>query len=206
MKTMKKLVAALLVLTMVLAVSGAAMASAKYDFGDYVKFVKNAYAYTAPRESKKTSGPEVIVSKGSIACVVDVEGDWVQLRLSHIDVIDSYVVVGWFKASTVKASAADDVTGDVLVRYSNGGNSYSKAIPGAVVYDDTSKDHVKAEAKVWMHYEPSLSNSYGKALHKGDKVKYRHLIGMDDRYVPFYGIRYSGKNLWVSCLYTKLVK
>ena len=68
------------------------------------------------------------------------------------------------------------------------------------------KNHVKADAKVWMHKTPSLSNSYGKALHKGDKVKYRHLLGMDTRGVVFYGIRYEGKCLWVSCQYTHLVK
>lgn len=203
---MKKIIAALLVLTMVLALTGTAMAGCKIKAGDYVKFTKNATAYTAPRDSKKTSDPETIVSKGSIAFVVETKGDWVHLRLSHFAVIDSYVVLGWFKSDAVKVSAPNKITGDVLVRYSNGGNGYSKAIPGEIYRDYIDKDHVQATAKVWLHKEPSLSKSYGKALKKDQKVRYRHLIGFDDRGVGFYGVRYEGKCLWVSSLYSKLVK
>ena len=71
---------------------------------------------------------------------------------------------------------------------------------------DDCKKHVKATSKVWMHKTPSLSNSYGKALKKDQKVKYRRAWSLDERLVPFYGVRYNGKCLWVSSLYTKLVK
>ncbi|MBQ6349265.1 MAG: hypothetical protein IJI71_17200 [Clostridia bacterium] len=199
---MKKLIAALLVLTMVLALTGSAMA-ASICVGDYVKFTKNSYGYDAPHSYKRTSDPEVIVHKGSIGEVVAKKNGYYKIRLT-LNTNDAL----WFKKGDVKLSKASPITGDVLVVFSNGGNGYSKPIPGSVVKDtiNTNKCHVKATAKVWMHYTPSLSNSYGKALHKDDKVKYRHVIGLDTRGVPFFGIRYSGKNLFVSSAYSKLVK
>ncbi len=178
---MKKLVAALLVLTMVLALTGSAMAGCKFSIHQYVKFNKNAYAYTEPKNSKKTNDPATIISKGSIGCVEGVSGDW--------------------------------------VRFSNGGVGLSKPLyrdaagnfvyfkdEGAYRISDNCYKHVKATAKVWLHYTPSLSNSYGKALVKDQKVKYRRAWSLDERLVPFYGVRYNGKCLWVSSLYTKLVK
>ena len=204
---MKKLVAALLVLTMVLALTGSAMA-ASICVGDYVKFTKNSYAYDAPHSDKRTSGPEVIVSKGSIGQVIAKKNGYYQIRLTPVQSNLTFKTA-WFKKGDVKLSKASAITGDVLVVFSNGGNGYSKPDTYFGIVKDTvntNKCHVKATAKVWMHYTPSLSNSYGKALHKDDKVKYRHVIGLDTRGVPFYGIRYSGKNLFVSSAYSKLVK
>ena len=203
---MKKLVAALLVLTMVLALTGSAFAES-ICVGDFVKFTKNSYAYTAPHADKRSSDPEVIISKLSIGQVIAKKNGYYQIRLTPVQ-SDLTFMAAWFKKGDVKLSKAAAATGDVLVRFSNGGNGFSKAIAGSIIPDiiNTNKCHVKATAKVWMHYTPSLSNSYGKALHKDDKVKYRHVIGMDTRGVPFYGIRYSGKNLFVSSAYSKLVK
>ncbi len=204
---MKKLIAALLVLTMVLALTGSAMA-ASICVHDYVKFTKNSYGYDAPHSYKRTSDPEVIVHKGSIGEVVAKKNGYYRIRLTPYTNADGSAYALWFKKGDVKLSKASAITGDVLVIFSNGGNGFSKPVAGSVVKDtiNTNKCHVKATAKVWMHYTPSLSNSYGKALHKDDKVKYRHVIGMDTRGVPFYGIRYSGKNLFVSSAYSKLVK
>ena len=200
---MKKLVAALLVLTMVLALTGSAMASS-ICVGDYVKFTKNSYAYNAPHSYKRTSDPEVIIRKNSVGEVVAKKNGYYRIRLTPY--VNGYAYALWFKKGDVKLSKP--VAGDVLVIFSNGGNGYSKPVAGSIVKDtiNTNKCHVKATAKVWMHYTPSLSNSYGKALHKDDKVKYRHVIGFDTRGVGFYGIRYSGKNLFVSSAYSKLVK
>ena len=210
---MKKIIAALLVLTMVLALTGSALAD-HLCAGDYVKFKKNAYAYSEPKSSKKIDDPYIIVSKGSYAKVIAKKGDYVFLQLTpgyySEDLGNTYEVESglwawgyWFKTSDL----SECKTEIILVRFSNGGNGKSK--PTGDIVEDTvnvCKDHVKADAKVWMHKTPSLSNSYGRALHKGDKVKYRHLLGTDTRGVVFYGIRYKGKCLWVSCLYTHLVK
>lgn len=226
MKNMKKLIAALLVLTMVLALTGSAMAGCKFKIHQYVKFTKNASAYTEPKDSKKTNDPETIVSKGSIGCVEGISGDWVLVRLSLYGIDGGNFICpdygtcwcGWFKSGDLKASKAAAVTGDVAVRFSNGGNGLSKPgfrdaqgfyfwkDEGETRISDNCYKHVKTTGKVWLHKTPSLSNSYGKALQKDQKVKYRRAYSFDDRGVRFYGVRYEGKCLWVSALYSKLVK
>ena len=211
MKSMKKIIAALLVLTMVLALSGTAMA-ASIKVGDYVKFTKNGYAYDAPKSYKKTSGPEVIVRKGSTALVVATKGDYACLQVTP----DTTVVFGveptyyWFKTDVLKV-ATKLVDQIIAVVFSNGGNGKSKPVfvtedAGVDQITPSYKKHVKATAKVWMHRTPSLSNSYGKALHKDDVVKYRRVYGADTRGMIFWGIRYNGKNLFVSGAYSKVVK
>lgn len=215
---MKKLIAALLVMTMVLALAGSAMAET-ICVGDYVKFTKNGYAYSEPKAYKKVSDPEVIVRKGSVAYVIAKKGDYVFLQLTpgylNEDLGNTYEVATglWAWGYWFKKDVLDTVKKDyhkyISVVFGNGGNGKSKPDTQFGIVKDTvntNKCHVKATAKVWMHYTPSLSNSYGKALHKDDKVKYRHVIGLDTRGIPFYGIRYSGKNLFVSSAYSKLVK
>ena len=213
MKTMKKLVAALLVLTMVLALTGAAFAetvSNKICVGEHVKFTKNTVAYTAPRDSKDT---DTIVRKGSIAYVVDTCGSkWVKLQLNYSDPSKT----GWFKTSNLKETnkflttvtfgGVEFGTVDIYVVYSNAGVGGSSVLFNNVKDTVNKCVQVKATSKVWMHYQPCLKKNYGRALHKGDKVKYRYLLGMDDRYVGFYGIRYKGKCLWVSSEYSRLIK
>jgi len=249
MKTMKKLVAALLVLTMVLALTGTAMAGCKFKKGTWVKFTKNAYAYDAAKDSKKTS---TIVRKGSFACVLDVKGGFAKIQLTpgySDDAVKSLGKLGntkvvvldddgeelyhytcwayWFKTSTIDTIKEDkhkyyDVT------FSNGGNGKSKPRyrddkGRIIIYKDAgqyptesngwtgtriSKDckkHVKVLGKTYLHYTPSLSNSYGKAVHKDDKLTYRRVYGYDSRYVLFYGVKYKGKCLFISEKYSKLV-
>jgi len=205
---MKKLVAALLVLTMVLALTGTAFAACKFQVGDSVKFIKNTVAYSAPRDSKDT---DTIVRKGSIAVVADTCGSkWVKLQLNYNDASKT----GWFKADDLKATkkvvtisfaGIPIVTTPIYVIYSNAGVGGSSVLFTNIVDDVTPCGRrVEAKAKVWMHYQPCLKKNYGRALHKGDRVKYRYMVGMDDRFVGFYGIRYKGKCLWVSSEYTKL--
>jgi len=111
---MKKLIAALLVLTMVLALTGTvAMADCKFKAGDYVKFIKNANIYDNHRDSKRTS---TIIRKGSTACVIDTYGsNWIKLRLDPFLLDTEFNVIawpegwnhpeskdGWFKVSDLK--------------------------------------------------------------------------------------------------------
>ena len=153
--------------------------------------------------------PEVIVSKGSVGQVIDKCNGYYLIRLTPI-LVDGTFYACWFKSGDVKLSKPLLGTVDgVIVRFSNGGNGFSKPIAGTIVKDDinTDKCHVKITGgKVWLHKTPSLSNSYGKALHKDDLVKYRHVYGFDTRAVVFYGIRYEGKCLFVSSLYSELAK
>ena len=216
MSKMKKLVAALLVLTMVLALAGSAMASCKIKLYDCVKFTKNTVAYNC-KGGKATS---TIVRKGSYALVKRVCNDWVELYLDPLDIN----VTRWFKTANLVVDnkgkkLADDTYFYIYVIYSQGGVGKSSQL---FVYDDEdptdefdyndvriSDDcykHVKATAKVWLHREASLKKNYGVALHKDDKVTYRRKWGIDTREIIFYGVKYKGKCLWVSSAYSKLVK
>ena len=218
---MKKLVAALLVLTMVLALTGSAFAES-ICVGDYVKFTKNGYAYSEPKSYKKVSDPEVIVRKGSTAYVVAKKGDYVFLQLTPgyltEDLGNTYEVATglyawgyWFKKGVLD-TVKKDYHKTIAVTFSNGGNGKSKTVAknipddGLTQLTDYCKKHVKATAKVWVHKTPSLSSSRGYALHKDDKVKYRRVYGMDTRGMIFWGIKYKGKCLYVSSAYSKVVK
>lgn len=142
------------------------------------------------------------------------------------DGVKWYYWACWVKEDALKATDKKEIN----VTFSNGGVGMSK--PVSQILDDTGSyadrtstytiaesvlagktrlspdcdKHVKAKAKVWMHKTPSLSNSYGQALHKGDKVTYRRKWALDSRMTIFYGIKYKGKCLWVSEKYTKIVK
>lgn len=218
---MKKLIAALLIMTMVLALAGSALAE-HICVDDYVKFTKNGYAYSEPKAYKKVSDPEVIVRKGSFAKVVAKKGDYVFLQLTPAyldeDLGNTYEVATglwawgyWFKTDVLDTIKKDS-NKYIAVVFGNGGNGKSKVVSqnipdaGETQINDSSKKHVKATAKVWMHYNASLSRSYGRALHKDDKVTYRRVYGFDTRGCIFWGIKYKGKCLYVSGAYSKVVK
>ena len=217
---MKKLVAALLALALVLALTGGAMAECGFKAEDCVEFTRNAPAYKNHRDSART---DTVVRKGSISVVKSTFGDkWVELYLAPYDENNT----GWFRAGdlkktrkTVEIRAGGTLwTSSVFICYANGGVGKSAtylgpwADSGRWISDSgyrISSDgyrHVKATAKVWLHREPSLKKSYGKALRKGDKVNYRRQWALDSRLVPFLAVRYEGKCLWVSMQCAKIVK
>ncbi len=232
---MKKLIAALLVLTMVLALTGTvAMADCEFKKGDYVKFIKNANMYDGHHDSKRT---DAIIRKGSTACVECTYGSkWVKLRLApYAFDRDGNIVqpegftpkhaYTWIKVDDLKKISLAKALYEIKVRgedgnwyviafadthvvYSNLGNGNEASQPWNVYIDNVNpnKKHVKATAKVWLRKTYALHQSYGRALHKDDVVCYRHLIGLDTRGVIFYGVNYKGHKLWVSSEYTKLVK
>lgn len=216
MKNAKKLIAALLVLTMIVALASTAVAACKIKVGDCVKFTKNTVAYKH-KDGKATS---TVVRKGSYALVKAVCGDWVEL---YLDILDDSVT-RWFKTDNLKVSTTGKKIGldtyfTIYVVYSEGGVGKSTEL---MTFDDKdpvdeydyndvriSADcykHVKATSKVWLHKESSLKKNYGVALHKDEKVTYRRKWGYDTRFVMFYGVKYKGKCLWVSSEYSKLVK
>ena len=215
---MKKIVSVILVL--MLALTGTAMAGCKYKVGEYYRFVKNANCYSEPNSGSKWDDPETIIHKGSVARVIDVKGSWVAVQLTPaVDDIrggntatDEYGTTRYFWGCWVKDSVLGNTKDDYIhVTFSNGGVGMSLPLvdipdSGETRLSDDCYKHVKATAKVWMHKTASLKDNYGKALHKDDVVKYRRMYGADTRGQVFYGIRYKGKCLWVSGMYSKLVK
>ena len=195
MNKMKKLIAALLVMTMVLALAGNAMASCRIKAGDCVRFTKNTTAYNH-RGGRATN---TIVRKGSYALVKRVCNDWVEL---YLDPLDS-CITRWFKTDNLVVDSkgkkiADDTYFYIYVIYSRGGVGKSSELyvfedADSVDENDTDNvrispdcyQHVKATAKVWLHKESSLKRSYGVARHKGEVVSYRRKWGYDSRFMIF---------------------
>ncbi len=221
---MKRTVSVLLVLTMVLtmllSLTSTAVASCKFKEDDRIEFVRNTAVYKNHRDGSKT---DTVVRKGSISVVKSTCGDkWVELYLDPFDEANT----GWFKVDNLKKTdryievrAGKMVWGSyVFICYSSGGAGKSSTYLGP--WNDSGKwlsdggyristddyRHVKANASVWLHREPSLKKSYGRALRKGDKVKYLRQWALDSRLVPFLRVKYQGKCLWVSMQYSKIVK
>lgn len=221
MKAIKKTVAALLVLLLALALTGTAMAACKFKAGDHLQFTRNTHVYSGPQDRRKT---DTIIHKGSWARVIGTKGyKWVKMQLNYKDASKT----GWFKTGNLKLMAdpakywtdvnfrnpqgeviADFGLVDIYVTYSSFGKGMSSETTHYYIDDVTPAcyDHVKVDATVWMHRVAALQKLYGKALHKGDRLKYRFRVGIDNRGIWFYGIRYKGKDLWVSAQYSHLEK
>ena len=118
MNNMKKLVAAMLVLTMVLALTATAVAECKFDQYDCVRFTKNTVAYN----HKNGKATDTVVNKGSYAMVECVSGNWVKLWL---DLEGN--VKRWFKTDNLTHGGEGKYIAEfgmylpVYVTYSRGG-------------------------------------------------------------------------------------
>jgi hypothetical protein len=210
---MKKFIVALLIIALL--AGSAAVEAGPIPRGQYVKFNYDLMVYSWPDDSNDSYETGTVVAWGSIGYVVFLETDnsgheWAHVRLSEYGEEGNQSSKrgrywgGWVRSGGLSTTGAEGVD----VRYAQGGfgnGAYSHR-PGDVYRDPSCKNHVKATASVWLHRTYGLGQNYGKALKKGQKVKYRHLIGIDERGVKFYAVRYEGKCLWVSSKYTKLVK
>jgi hypothetical protein len=97
---MKRFLSALLVLTMVLAIAGSAMADTKFTLYKMVEFKCDSNAYSAAKASKKTNN---VVGKGSVAQVRCVSGKYVKLRVNRASKKEM-----WFKACDLKNTNKTD--------------------------------------------------------------------------------------------------
>ena len=211
---MRKLIVALLIIAL-LAGSAAVEAGSDVRVYVYVTFMCDLEVYSGPNKSHPTG---TVVAARSIGYVEDLRTDisrrvWALVRLSEYGVEGNFSSGngrywgGWVRSDGLHENGASGVD----VRYSKGGfpprtTDSGKPRPGDVYKDPSNKNHVKATASVWLHRTYGLSKNYGKALKKGQKVKYLHMIGIDKRGVAFYKVRYEGKCLWVSSKYSKRVK
>ena len=228
MKAMKKRIAALIVLALALALTGAAltltgaaMAACQFGLGDHLKFVRNTHVYSGPRERNKT---DTVIHRGSWARVICTRGSrWVKMQLNYLDESKT----GWFRVGDLKLISdpkkywtevnfknpqgeviADFGKVDIYVVYSKLGKGMSSETAHYYIDDVTPDcyDRVKADATVWMHRVAALEKKYVPALHRGDTVKYRFRVGIDTRGIWFYGVRYGGRDLWVSAQYSHLIR
>jgi hypothetical protein len=187
---MKKVLSVLLVLTMVLAFASTAMAATNYTAGDMIVLKRDANAYDAAKSSKKTKS---VAAEGSTALVVKQCGDYVQ------------VVVNWGGTTTYFRKC--DVTlyygtKGISVIWNKGGKGMSTCIKDSIIDFMPQMTKVKVTGHTNLRKNPGMKFKSQGVVEKGDVLKYKGYIGIDDRLlVPWFKVRYKGKNLWISGAY-----
>ncbi len=193
MKNMKKIVAALLVLTMVLAFAGAALAES-HLVNRYVYLTKDSNAYTAPKSSKKT---ESVASKDSVGYCVKVCGDYAKVLVNVAD--DTYC---WFKKCNLKVYKLE---GPVLVVWTKGGKGMSTCRKSTIDCDKSVfHGKIKVIAHTNLRKNPGLKFKSQGVVEKCDKLKMTGRYGYDNRGVAWIEVCKDGKKLWVSSMFVEL--
>ena len=187
---MKKFLSVLLVLTMVLAIAGSAMAGCKFEKNDWVKFKCDSNAYNAAKSSKKTNN---VVAKGSVAQVKGVCGKYVKLRVNVASKIDK-----WFKACDLKDAAYyEEFTQVVWAKGGKGMSTRNWDYP--IVPDENLKNlYVKTSGHTNLRKTPSLHCKSQATLEKCVLLKLTGNIARDNRGYDWYEVCYKGKKLWLS--------
>lgn len=188
---MKKFVSMLLVLAMVLALTSTAMAACKFEKYDWVKFTKDANAYTAARVSKKTGS---VVKAGSVAQIDKVCGDYVRLIVNY-----EAMTKRWFKSSALKVITIGCKTN---VIWAKGGKGMSTSVSREWI-DGIKGYYVKVTGHTNLRKTPGLECKSQGVVQKGALLKTTGYIGVDDRIdIPgaynWVQVCYKGKKLWVS--------
>lgn len=185
MKMMKRMVAALLALTVLM--SCVAMAET------YVEFTANARGY----KSKGGKKSDVVIKKGSVSYTDedDIDGKWVKVYVDEENEL-------WFKTSNLEES--DEEEQRILYVSGGSGRSTNEDEDEAESYK-TSKKYVYATGKCNIRKTPALDGKRLGTLKKGATLKYLGKRAEDARGVYWYKVRTkSGKTGWVSEAFTKL--
>jgi len=201
MKTMKKLVAALLVLTMVLALTGSAFAACSLEKGDWVIFKSNTNAF---KNATTKKAEKVRVNKGSWAQIVCVKGDRVKLELSSDP--ETYSWQYWFNTKAVKFLAEADELSAACVWYADGGSGKSRPVADSVwdveiegcykyIKIDGGKTNVR---KGWALNQKTIGTAKN-----GQKLEFLGKAALDDRGIVWLKVKFNGKCGWVSLVYVK---
>lgn len=188
---MKRIVAALLVLTMIFGLSATAMAASKsFVKGDWVVLRRNATAYNAPKSSKATAS---VAEKGSVAKVVNQYGDFVKVKVTAQK---TSKITTYFRKSDLKRYNGESDP-SILVYWIRGGRGMSTSLDWIIdYYPEMTK------VKVTGHTNLRKTNGFELrslgAVEKGDVLKYLGKMGYDDRGVGWLKVRKNGKTMWLS--------
>ncbi len=187
---MKKFIVALLVLTMVLALAGSAMAATRFVKGELVILKKNSTAYSEPKSSKATKS---VAEKGSVAEVVRECGNYVKVRVAQWGEETTY-----FKKCNLAHYKNENDGFSILVFWVKGGKGMSSC--GDYYSDDYFPEmtKVKVIAHTNLRKNPGMKCKSQGVVEKGDVLKYKGRLAYDDRGVGWYKICYKGKILWIS--------
>ena len=187
---MKKFIAALLVLTMVLATT--ALAACDIKAGMYVEFKKDSAAYTAAKSSKKTASE---VQKGSTAWCDKVCGKYARLIVNF-----AAGTTRWFKTADLKSTDKEYTR----VVWAKGGKGMSTCDKGTIGYYAPIKGYyIKVSGHTNLRKNPGMKCKSQGVVEKGDLLKLTGRFGFDDRYVEWFEVCKGGKKLWISMYFIK---
>jgi len=194
---MKKLVSMLLVLTMVLALAGTAMAACKITKNTWVFFEKDANAYTSARASKKGNS---VVQKGSHAWCDKVCGDYARVIVNVADNTKR-----WFKVSALKEyEEASEYTQTYIV-WAKGGHGMSESVDSTKV-SGLKGLYVKVTGHTNLRKDAGMECKSQGVVEKCTLLKCTGKVGYDNRYQGIYNwiqVNHKCKKLWVSSYFVK---
>ena len=194
MKNMKKLVAALLVMTMVVALASTAFAACKIKKYMWVEFKCDSAAYDAAKSSKKTKSE---VQKGSTAWCNKVCGKFARLVVN-----EAAGTTAWFKTCDLKEADVEET----YVVWAKGGKGMSTCLKNSIE-DSPWKAYKGWKVKVTGHTNlrknPGMKFKSQGVVEKCDKLKSTGYVGWDDRGVMWFQVCKGGKKLWVSSNFIK---
>jgi len=202
MKNMKKFVAALLVLTMVVALASTAFATKVVAADKYVEFKGSAWGYGKVTNDYGKNKSGIGLRKGSVAHVVATKGKWLQIEIPARGNTGTYELL-WFNGDYTKKTSATST----FLLYSSGGSDRSQADDEnyGTVLKKYSKLRIKSGRRTNVRSTPSLKGKSLGVIGKGHgytvKLAKDHKVGVDTRGVLFYHIQYKGKDAWVSAVY-----
>lgn len=198
MRTVKKAVAALLVLTMVLALAGTAMADGKLE-GNMVEFKRDSAAYTDHKSGKQTKN---VAQKGSWAMCEKVCGKYARLLVNAA----GKGVYCWFKTSDLKLYKGNYTW--IRVVWARGGRGMSHYEEGSVSDPLPALKHKKLKVIGHTHLRKhcGLDSKSRGVVRKGDRLKMTGRVGEDDRAIGWLEVWYKGKKRWISQYFVELTK
>ena len=191
---MKKFVAAMLVLAMVLALAGTALAACDIKAGMWVEFKKDSAAYTAAKSGKKTPSE---VQKGSTALCDKVCGDYARLIVN-----EKASTTRWFKVADLKQASAERSFTHVV--WAKGGKGMSTARKSLVDSVPQIKGfYVKVSGHTNLRKTSGMHCKSQGVVEKGELLKLTGKVGFDDRDAMWVEVCYKGKKLWLSTYFVK---
>ena len=205
MKNMKKLIAALLVLSIALALTGTAFAKAKFTKnqaaeGLFVKFNSNVYGYNDHRNSSKS---KIIVRKNSVGLLVDTYGSkWAQVVVTDgaMNAMGKEKVL-WFGVDSLEA-LEDQESGFISCTFGAGGSGLSEQ-EGVVKFKALKGKKITLTGKANLRKTGSLKGKSQGVVRKDQKLTCTGKVAYDSRLVVFFQVKYNGNKYYVSSEYVK---
>ena len=191
---MKKFIAALLVMSLVLALATTAFAYKDKEDDRYVLFKGSAYGYKKIYNNYGHSKDfsNVVLRKGSIAHVVGVKGDWYRIEIPKKSG-DGVELIYFNKKFTKKAP-----TEEVFLIYSTAGNRRGNGgETDSYDVDAIKGTKIKTSGSTKLYKAGSLKSKAIQSLKKGKTVKLTGTIALDLRKNTYFEVKYGKKTGYV---------